>query len=75
MQGVGEAWRTDRSRLLHHRDQPWRSEKLPLTSGYVHTGTDSLDAMVQRLGCVPCLGVILDGAHAIPYLEDALPPA
>jgi nickel-dependent lactate racemase len=55
-------------------------EKLPLTSGYAYTGERELGRMVQsacqhtiaawqqRLGRPPRLGVILDGAHAIPCL-------
>ena len=55
-------------------------EKLPLTSGYAYTGEQELGRMVQnalqhtvtawqqRLGRSPRLGVILDGAHAIPCL-------
>jgi nickel-dependent lactate racemase len=58
-------------------------EKLPLTSGYTYTGESSLGPMVQqalqralttwqeRSGRVPRLGVILDGAHAIPCLGNA----
>ena len=57
-------------------------EKLPLTSGYAYTGEKRLQPMVQkalqrvldtwrqRLGRAPQLGVILDGAHAIPCLES-----
>ncbi len=59
-------------------------EKLPLTSGYAYTGEHELGAMVQkalqrvratwqqRLGRPPRLGVILDGAHAIPCLETSM---
>lgn len=55
-------------------------EKLPLTSGYAYTGEHRLGPMVQRalqqvvtswrqrLGRAPRLGVVLDGAHAIPCL-------
>jgi hypothetical protein len=55
-------------------------EKLPLTSGYTYTGERELGRMVQkalqhtvtawqqRPGRPPRLGVILDGAHAIPCL-------
>lgn len=55
-------------------------EKLPLTSGYAYTGERELTAMVQRavqrtlttwqqrLGRPPRVGVIRDGAHAIPVL-------
>lgn len=58
-------------------------EKLPLTSGYTYTGESSLGPMVQqalqralatwqeRLGRAPRLGIILDGAHAIPCLGNA----
>jgi nickel-dependent lactate racemase len=58
-------------------------EKLPLTSGYTYTGEGDLPRQVQkaiqqtltvwqqRLGRPPRLGVILDGAHAIPCLVDA----
>jgi hypothetical protein len=58
-------------------------EKLPLTSGYTYTGESDLPRQVQkaiqqtltawqqRLGRPPRLGVILDGAHAIPCLVDA----
>jgi nickel-dependent lactate racemase len=57
-------------------------EKLPLTSGYTYTGENQLGPMVQqalqrtlaswqrRLGRAPRLGVILDGAHAIPCLRQ-----
>jgi lactate racemase len=62
-------------------------EKLPLTSGYAYTGEHHLAAMVQKaiqrvlatwqqhLGRAPRLGVILDGAHAIPCLEQTVAPA
>ncbi|GIX47962.1 MAG: hypothetical protein KatS3mg131_2173 [Candidatus Tectimicrobiota bacterium] len=62
---------------------PEALEKLPLTSGYAYTGEQDLSRMVQRalartlaawqrrLGRPPRLGVILDGAHAIPCLETA----
>jgi lactate racemase len=55
-------------------------EKLPLTPGYTYTGEQELGCMVQnalqhtvttwqqRLGRPPRLGVILDGAHAVPCL-------
>jgi hypothetical protein len=55
-------------------------EKLPLTSGYVYADASCLDLMVpralqrtlstwqQRLGRMPRLGVIRDGAHAVPQL-------
>jgi nickel-dependent lactate racemase len=58
-------------------------EKLPLTSGYAYTGEHQLQPMVQRaiqrtltawqqrLGRAPRLGVILDGAHAIPCLPTS----
>ena len=58
--------------------------KLPLTSGYAYTGQDRLDRMVQtaiqltignqqhRLGHEPRLGVILDGAHAVPCLKSTV---
>jgi nickel-dependent lactate racemase len=63
---------------------PGELEKLPLTSGYAYTGEQGLDTMVQqalqrtlhtweqRLGRAPRLGVILDGAHAIPSLMPSL---
>lgn len=59
---------------------PGDLEKLPLTSGYAYTGERRLGPMVQkalqrvlavwqqRLGRAPRLGVIRDGAHAIPWL-------
>jgi hypothetical protein len=51
---------------------PGDVEKLPLTSGYAYTGESRLDDMVQqRLGRMPRLGVIRDGAHAIPQLIGA----
>ena len=62
---------------------PGDLEKLPLTSGYAYTGESRLDLMVQRaiqrtlaiwqqrLGRRPRLGVIRDGAHAIPRLIGA----
>ena len=62
---------------------PGDLEKLPLTSGYAYTGETRLDLMVQRalerilatwqqrLGRLPRLGVIRDGAHAIPQLLQA----
>ena len=58
-------------------------EKLPLTSGYAYSGEKTLGPMVekaiqrtvsawqQRLGRPPRLGLIRDGAHAIPVLRDA----
>ena len=58
-------------------------EKLPLTSGYAYSGESALGPMVekaiqrvaaawqQRLGRPPRLGLIRDGAHAIPVLRDA----
>jgi hypothetical protein len=61
---------------------PDELEKLPLTSGYAYTGERDLAPMVQRalrrtldmwqrrLGRPPRLGVILDGAHAIPVLAS-----
>lgn len=61
---------------------PDELEKLPLTSGYAYTGECDLAPMVQRalqrtldmwqqrLGRLPRLGVILDGAHAIPVLAS-----
>jgi nickel-dependent lactate racemase len=54
--------------------------QLPLTSGYAYTGEHELGPMVQkalqqtlqawqtRLGRPPRLGVVLDGAHAVPAL-------
>jgi hypothetical protein len=62
---------------------PGDLEKLPLTSGYAYTGESRLDLMVQRaiqrtlatwqqrLGRMPRLGGIRDGAHAIPRLLGA----
>jgi hypothetical protein len=62
---------------------PGDLEKLPLTSGYAYTGETRLDLMVQRalervlatwqqrLGRLPRLGVIRDGAHTIPQLREA----
>jgi hypothetical protein len=62
---------------------PGDLEKLPLTSGYAYTGESHLDRMVQHaiqrtlavwqqhLGRMPRLGVIRDGAHAIPRLIGA----
>lgn len=64
--------------------EPDELAALPLTSGYVYTGQDCLDLMVQtaiqltiesqkcRLGRNPRLGVILDGAHAVPCLEHTV---
>lgn len=58
-------------------------EKLPLTSGYAYSGESALGPMVekaiqrtveawqQRLGRRPRLGLIRDGAHAIPVLREA----
>ena len=58
-------------------------EKLSLTSGYAYSGESALGPMVekaiqrtvaawqQRLGRAPRLGLIRDGAHAIPVLRDA----
>lgn len=55
--------------------------RLPLTSGYAYTGESRLAPMVQtaiqrtietqqrRLGNKPRMGIILDGAHAIPCLQ------
>ena len=63
---------------------PGELEKLPLTSGYAYTGAQRLDPMVQqalrrtlhtweqRLVRAPRLGVILDGAHAIPTLTSSV---
>jgi nickel-dependent lactate racemase len=57
-------------------------EKLPLTSSYAYTGERALGPMVQRalqrtmaawhqrLGRPPRLGIIRDGAHAIPVLRS-----
>ncbi len=54
--------------------------QLPLTSGYAYTGQSELAPMIQtaldqtlaswqtRLGRPPRLGVVLDGAHAVPAL-------
>lgn len=65
---------------------PGELEKLPLTSGYAYTGEQRLGPMVQRalqrtlgtwqqhLGRAPRLGVVLDGAHAIPCLAPASSP-
>ena len=62
---------------------PGDLEKLPLTSGYAYTGESRLELMVQRavqrtlaawqqrLGRLPRVGVIRDGAHAIPRLRGA----
>ena len=62
---------------------PGDLEKLPLTSGYAYTGESRLELMVQcaiqrtlaiwqqRLGRLPRVGVIRDGAHAIPRLIGA----
>jgi hypothetical protein len=66
---------------------PGELEKLPLTSGYAYTGVQRLAPMVQRalqrtldvwqrrLGRPPRLGVVLDGAHAIPCLASSSVPA
>jgi lactate racemase len=66
---------------------PGELEKLPLTSGYAYTGEQRLAPMVQRalqrtldawqrrLGRPPRLGVVLDGAHAIPCLASSSAPA
>ena len=60
---------------------PGDLEKLPLTSGYAYSGESALGPMVeqavrrtvsawqQRLGRAPRLGLIRDGAHAIPVLR------
>jgi hypothetical protein len=62
---------------------PGDLEKLPLTSGYAYTGESRLDLIVQRaiqrtlaawqqrLSRMPRVGVIRDGAHAIPRLLGA----
>jgi hypothetical protein len=62
---------------------PGDLEKLPLTSEYAYTGERRLNLMVQRaiqrtlatwqqrLGRMPRLGVIHDGARAIPRLIGA----
>src|SRR2546425_8391885 len=59
---------------------PGDLEKLPLTSGYTYTGESCLTPMTQcavqrtlatwqqRLGRLPRVGVIRDGAHAVPVL-------
>src|SRR5712691_6499356 len=59
---------------------PGDLEKLPLTSGYTYTGETCLTPMTQcavqrtlaawqqRLGRLPRVGVIRDGAHAVPVL-------
>jgi nickel-dependent lactate racemase len=59
---------------------PGDLEKLPLTSGYTYTGESYLTPMAQcavqralaawqqRLGHLPRVGVIRDGAHAVPVL-------
>ncbi len=60
--------------------EPAALAKLPLTSGYAYTGERDLEPMVQsaiqqtltawqtRLGRPPRVGVVLDGAHAVPAL-------
>ena len=60
---------------------PGDLEKLPLTSGYAYSGESVLGPMVEksigrttaawqkRLGRLPRLGLIRDGAHAIPFLR------
>lgn len=60
--------------------EPSALAQLPLTSGYAYTGECELEPMVQkalqqtltawqtRLGRPPRLGVVLDGAHAVPAL-------
>jgi len=60
--------------------EPVALSQLPLTSGYAYTGEGELAPMVQkaiqqtltawqaRLGHPPRLGVVLDGAHAVPAL-------
>jgi nickel-dependent lactate racemase len=60
--------------------EPAALAQLPLTSGYAYTGEHELGPMVQkalqktlqawqtRLGRPPRLGVVLDGAHAVPAL-------
>ncbi|ETX07674.1 MAG: hypothetical protein ETSY2_09870 [Candidatus Entotheonella gemina] len=60
--------------------EPAALAQLPLTSGYAYTGEAELGPMVQnairqtltawqtRLGRPPRLGVVLDGAHAVPAL-------
>ncbi len=62
---------------------PGDLEKLPLTSGYAYTGESRLELIVQcaiqrtlaiwqqRLGRLPRVGVIRDGAHVIPRLIGA----
>ncbi len=62
---------------------PGDLEKLPLTSGYRYTGEQQLAPMIdkaihktislwqQRYGRSPRMGVIMDGAHAIPVLRPA----
>ena len=59
---------------------PAALSQLPLTSGYAYTGERELGPMVQnalrhtlaawqtRLGRPPRLGIVLDGAHAVPAL-------
>ena len=61
---------------------PGDLEKLPLTSGYAYSGESALGPMVekvvgravagwqQRLGRSPRIGLIRDGAHAIPVLRE-----
>ena len=60
---------------------PGDLEKLPLTSGYAYSGESALGPMVEkavertvaawerRLGRTPRLGLIRDGAHAVPVLR------
>ena len=60
---------------------PGDLEKLPLTSGYAYSGESALGPMVEkavertvaawqrRLGRAPRLGLIRDGAHAVPVLR------
>jgi hypothetical protein len=60
--------------------EPVALSQLPLTSGYAYTGEREIAPMVQkaiqqtlttwqsRLGHPPRLGVVLDGAHAVPAL-------
>src|SRR5262250_1893092 len=64
---------------------PGELEKLPLTSGYTYTGETGLTPMAQcavqrtlavwqqRLGRLPRVGVIRDGAHAVPVLIGSRP--
>ena len=60
--------------------EPAALAQLPLTSGYAYTGELALEPMVQKaidqtlaarqhlLGRPPRVGVVLDGAHAVPAL-------